>query len=225
MASYNVPYKIVTQDNIGDFKNFKWSELACHCGGKYCTPHDIGYSYQLLQALQDIRTHFGKKLFITSPTRCVQHNANTKGSSVKSKHTWYDYPNVLGTTATDFYVQGKSYEQVKSYVLSIKSKYNITYYYKVSGSVMHLQVTPSTKFNLTRVLKPLCKGNDVKELQKELQKRGYDLGKYGVDGKFGKNNSYTSKAVKQFQTDSNLTCDGLVGKNTAHELGWTYKGE
>ena len=81
------------------------------------------------------------------------------------------------------------------------------------------------KYNLTRTLKKGSKGNDVKELQKELQKRGYDLGKYGVDGVFGTKNSYTSKAVKNFQNDNGLKDDEIVGKNTAHKLGWLYKGK
>lgn len=79
-------------------------------------------------------------------------------------------------------------------------------------------------FNLTRILKAGCRGDDVKELQKELQKRGYDLGKYGVDGIFGKDTSYTSRAVKNFQHDNKLYVDGKVGKNTAHALGWLYRG-
>lgn len=78
------------------------------------------------------------------------------------------------------------------------------------------------KFNLTRLLKKGCKGNDVKELQKELMKRGYDVGKCGIDGKFGND---TQKAVKNYQKDNKLIIDGVVGKNTAHSLDWLYKGK
>ena len=46
----------------------------------------------------------------------------------------------------------------------------------------------SDKYNLTRLLKKGCKGNDVKELQKKL--------KTTVDGIFGNN---TKSAVKKFQ--------------------------
>ena len=81
------------------------------------------------------------------------------------------------------------------------------------------------KYNLTRVLKHGCKGNDVKELQKELKNRGYDTGKAGVDGIFGTTRSMTCKAVKKFQKDKKLTQDGIVGKNTAHKLGWLFKGK
>ena len=66
------------------------------------------------------------------------------------------------------------------------------------------------------------KGNDVKELQKELKNRGYNIGKSGIDGKFG---NTTRNAVIKFQKDNKIYADGIVGKNTAHKLGWLYKGK
>lgn len=77
------------------------------------------------------------------------------------------------------------------------------------------------QYSLNRLLKSGCRGDDVKDLQAELQRRGYNIGKYGVDGKFGND---TKAAVKKFQKDNKLTQDGKVGKNTAHALGWLYKG-
>lgn len=60
-----------------------------------------------------------------------------------------------------------------------------------------------------RDLKKGCKGDDVKELQKNLNTV---LGaKLTVDGDFGKN---TENAVKQFQTKYGLTVDGIYGKNS-----------
>jgi len=55
------------------------------------------------------------------------------------------------------------------------------------------------------------KGEAVKELQTLLMQRGYDLGKWGADGDFGKQ---TQTAVKQFQTDWGLKVDGVVGNDT-----------
>lgn len=55
------------------------------------------------------------------------------------------------------------------------------------------------------------KGDDVRYLQTLLMERGYDLGKWGADGDFGKQ---TEKAVKQFQKDWGLKQDGVVGKDT-----------
>lgn len=211
------------ENNINQLKNFKLSEFKCKCGK--CNPDNQPYSFLLAKLLQDIRSYFGKALIITSPRRCVAHNKKV-GGVAKSKHTYYN--GELATVATDFYVKGISYSKLVAYVKSISGKYNVNYYYNVSGSVMHLDIKPPEiplKYNLTRLLKVGCRGDDVKELQRELQSRGYDLGKYGVDGRFGRKNSYTYKAVKNFQSDNHLTADAVVGKNTAHALGWLYKGE
>ena len=81
------------------------------------------------------------------------------------------------------------------------------------------------QYNLTRVLKKGCKGDDVLELQKELNKRGYkdkNKKKLAEDKKFGSNTAY---AVGNFQKDNKLKDDKEVGKNTAHKLGWLYKGK
>lgn len=51
-------------------------------------------------------------------------------------------------------------------------------------------------------------GEEVKKLQKELNKYGYKL---DVDGQFG---SKTQSAVKDYQKKNNLSVDGIVGNNT-----------
>lgn len=58
-------------------------------------------------------------------------------------------------------------------------------------------------------------GNDVKQLQKQLQAAGYDVGKSGADGVYG---SATANAVKQFQKDNGLAVDGIAGGNTKSAL-------
>ena len=55
------------------------------------------------------------------------------------------------------------------------------------------------------------KGDFVKKLQTALNKLGYDLGKWGIDGDFG---SQTEKAVKAFQKDVGIGTDGVVGEKT-----------
>lgn len=82
-----------------------------------------------------------------------------------------------------------------------------------------------TKFNLTRLLKKGVSGNDVKELQKELNKNGWRDAKLRVlvvDGIFGNN---TLVALKKLQSKRGLVVDGIVGQATARSLGWTYKGK
>lgn len=64
-------------------------------------------------------------------------------------------------------------------------------------------------------LKKGCTGEYVTLLQTKLMNKGYDLGKYGVDGDFG---SATLAAVKAFQRDNGLEVDGVVGGNTWTKL-------
>ena len=64
-------------------------------------------------------------------------------------------------------------------------------------------------------LKVGSNGNDVKNLQTALMDEGYDVGKAGVDGVYGKD---TEAAVKQYQKDNGLTIDGIAGKNTLGSL-------
>lgn len=59
-------------------------------------------------------------------------------------------------------------------------------------------------------------GPHVKELQKALLLHGYDLPKYGADGKFG---AETEKAVRVFQRNMGLVEDGVVGRKTWAALG------
>ena len=54
-------------------------------------------------------------------------------------------------------------------------------------------------------------GSAVKELQTDLIALGYDVGKKGVDGKFGND---TLAAVRKFQKDHKLKVDGIAGKDT-----------
>ena len=197
-------FKVVDDNNIKDFKNFTMSELKCKCGGRYCNGYPAGFSYELLRQLQDIRNHFGRAVIITSAVRCTQHNKNV-GGVTNSKH--------LDGRAVDFYVKGVSYSKLKSYCNSLPYR---NYEYNISGSVMHKDITPPDvgTYDLTRLLKKGCKGNDVKELQSTL-------GGLSVDGIFGK---LTRARVISFQRDNGLAQDGIVGRNTAHKLGWTYKG-
>lgn len=67
-----------------------------------------------------------------------------------------------------------------------------------------------------RVLKYGCKGEDVEQLQKDLQSLGYDIGRWGADGDFGND---TKNAVMQFQHDHKLEpIDGEVGNDTRKAL-------
>ena len=51
----------------------------------------------------------------------------------------------------------------------------------------------------------------VKAIQHALKEMGYDIGSYGIDGKYG---SATAAAVRAFQKASGITADGIVGPDT-----------
>ena len=91
---------------------------------------------------------------------------------------------------------------------------------KYIAGVILLPYTDEEPYNLTRLLKKGCKGSDVKELQKTL-------GGLAADGIFG---NKTLAKVKSWQKShtyngKKLVVDGKVGKNTAHSLGWLWKGK
>ena len=66
-----------------------------------------------------------------------------------------------------------------------------------------------------RTLKDGCEGDDVKELQTDLIRLGYDCGRWGADGDFGDG---TELALKAFQRDHGLTDDGVCGPKTCAAL-------
>lgn len=68
--------------------------------------------------------------------------------------------------------------------------------------------------NSTFLVKMGSSGSSVKEIQRKLNEKGYNVGE--VDGIFGSN---TQSAVRRFQQDNGLKVDGIVGNDTAKKLG------
>ena len=66
-----------------------------------------------------------------------------------------------------------------------------------------------------RLLKNGSEGEDVRQLQEDLIRLGYDCGRWGADGDIGDG---TELAVKAFQRDHGLDDDGVVGPRTIAAL-------
>lgn len=91
-----------------------------------------------------------------------------------------------------------------------------TDWYEFPG-IKYIIEDPKPVPTLTRnTLRFGSKGEDVKVLQQKLKDLGYDIGRTGIDGKFGLR---TAAAVKAFQKDKKLKVDGIVGKATWTALG------
>lgn len=125
-------YKPLTADNCKEFKNFKYSEFKCKCKGKYCNGYPVPFSYELAKNLQNIRSHFGKALNITSPLRCETWNSKQGGvKNSKHKKGW----------ACDFYIKGVSYNTLAKYVKALPY-FNYCYRVKKNQDVIHYDITP-----------------------------------------------------------------------------------
>lgn len=84
--------------------------------------------------------------------------------------------------------------------------------------VKSLTGTLGNLFDLTGIDEKLgfgAVGEDVKKVQTALEKLGYTLDKFGVDGIIG---DETTASIKKFQADSGLKVDGVVGPETLAAL-------
>lgn len=66
-----------------------------------------------------------------------------------------------------------------------------------------------------RTLKNGMSGEDVRELQTDLIRLGYDLGRWGADGDFG---DATEAALRKFQRDKRLPVNGMLDAATLNAL-------
>ena len=85
--------------------HFQSGEFSCGCS---CGEQTV--SINLIAILEEVRTHFGVPIKVTSGRRCARHNARV-GGATGSQH-------LLGTAA-DIQVFGKSPKAVADYVESL----------------------------------------------------------------------------------------------------------
>lgn len=110
-----------------DIKCFKKSEFTCKCG---CGSNNI--SLELVKVADEIRSHFGKPVIITSGTRCSKHNKNVGGVS-NSRH-------VLGK-ACDLYINGVSQYQLLEFTKKLVSQGKLRYTYAIDNSTaIHMDI-------------------------------------------------------------------------------------
>ena len=82
-----------------------------------------------------------------------------------------------------------------------------------SATIHNSQLEETQKIRPT--IRKGSKGEAVRTMQAMLDNLGYDLGPCGVDGDFGK---ATEAAVRSFQSDHQLSVDGICGPATFAEL-------
>lgn len=204
--------------------HFDSTEFDCHGNG--CCSETI-VNPKLVEYVQKIRDHFGKSITVTSGYRCATHNKNI-GGATGSRHSKGD--------AADIVVSGVTPAEVAKYAESIGIKGIGLYETNADGHFTHIDTrdvkafwygqseakrttfggTSTTTTTITPVITSNnlvfgSEGDKVKELQNNLIKLGYDLGKNGADGDFG---TKTLTAVKNFQQKYKLTVDGIVGPAT-----------
>jgi len=97
-------------------KHFNRDEFACKCGK--CGA--IAVDKELVDVLEDVRTHFAKPLIITSSHRCTEHNKAVGGKS-NSMH--------LTGKAADIQVSSVEPSLVQDYLLNkYRGEYGIGKY-------------------------------------------------------------------------------------------------
>ena len=221
-------------------ENFSSHEFNCH-GGACCSQTLI--DPKLTAILQQIRTHFDAKVTVTSGYRCARHNSSVSKStaSYHTKGMAADIsvegvlPREVAKYAESIGVLGIGlYEtDADGYFVHVDTRTNKYFWYGQSqlyrstfgGASNQTTTSPSTNVqadtsqNQTYVLMRGVIGSQVKSIQEKLIAIGYDLGKDGADGNFGK---MTDAAVRNFQKANGLVVDGKVGEKTLEALDKAY---
>ena len=152
-------YKPLTKENVKDFKNFKYSEFKCHCGGKYCNGYPVAFSYDLASNLQKVRNYFKKAVHITSPIRCEKWNKIQNGTA-NSKHK--------KGFACDFYISGVTYTKLANYAKKLPY-FHYCYRIKKNQNVIHLDITPPEYKEDTKQYYVIKKGDTLTKIAKKYK--------------------------------------------------------
>lgn len=217
----NLKFKSLAKGNIPR------SIVLHHADSKRCTIEDIhrwhlnkgwsgcGYHYFVRK---DGSVYKGRPDYVFG-AHCLHHNTNTIGICAEGAYEVETMPEA----------QKKAIIELVNY---LKSKYkNIS---KVYGHrELKKTACPGKNYPLQEIkkgqqssgeknkyLKIGSKGNEVKELQIQLQELGFYIGK--IDGHFG---TLTGAAVRKLQDKARIKVDGVVGSNTIKALESALKAK
>ena len=222
------------------YPNFKKAEFKCPCGK--CNGYGNGIATTLVETLQELRNKYGK-LQITSGYRCLAHN-KAVGGSTNSKHTKGQAADFYLDGFNNQSNRVNMVNELKKTKYYNYSYTNVNGNHPNMGNVVHLDTkledTDDAYKTFVRDLQSAIGANvdgiagsetlsktptistsvgwnhkAVKPLQVYLKSLGYDLGKYGVDGKFGKD---MKACIKKYQTDNGLPI--VDGKISAKMYTW-----
>ena len=222
------------------YPNFKKAEFKCPCGK--CNGYGNGIATTLVETLQELRNKYGK-LQITSGYRCPAHN-KAVGGSTNSKHTKGQAADFYLDGFNNQSNRVNMVNELKKTKYYNYSYTNVNGNHPNMGNVVHLDTkledTDDAYKTFVRDLQEAIGANvdgiagsetlsktptiststgwnhkAVRPLQVYLKSLGYDLGKCGVDGKFGKD---MKACIKKYQKDQGLSIvDGVV---TAKMYTW-----
>ena len=113
-----------------EIQNFdRDSEFGCTCQGRGCNGFPAEPQERLVRNLQDVRTHFGKPVQISSGVRCQLRNSELPGSAGNSLH--------MRGKAADFCVRSVHSSVVLAYVKNLP---NVDEAYAIDESFVHMGV-------------------------------------------------------------------------------------
>ena len=177
--------------------NFKSTEFDCH-GSGCCSTTQI--DEKLVQYLQQIRTHFGKSVNVSSGYRCATHNKNI-GGATGSKHSTGQ--------AADIYINGVAPAEIAKYAESIGILGIGLYETDKDGHFVHVDTRTTKSFwygqseakrttfggtttSITNTSKVDTSAIDAKKMWDYFKSKG--LNDYGVAGLMG--NLYCESALR-----------------------------
>lgn len=115
--------------NFNKIKNFKRSEFACGCHGKYCNGFPTEMKQQVVDVVQRARTYFGKTCTVSSGVRCQRFNNSLSGSVKNSMH--------IRGKAVDCSITGVSGTALKNY---FAKQPEVKYTYVITGNWVHVNI-------------------------------------------------------------------------------------